>query len=67
MRIVYTNYRHQTAVRTSSRSVCVRSTEWHPNLSGYSEAFDVEKGERRSFAMATSGAGSASSCDGEKA
>jgi len=28
------------------------STEWHPEPQWLLEAFDIEKGERRSFAMA---------------
>ena len=53
VKIVYTNYRHQTAVRTIiPERVWFGSTEWHREPQWLLEALDVEKGERRSFAMA---------------
>lgn len=52
VKIVYTNYRHQTAVRTIiPERVWFGSTEWHPEPQWLLDALDVEKGERRSFAM----------------
>jgi hypothetical protein len=53
VKIVYTNYRHQTTMRTIvPERVWFGSTEWHPEPQWLLEALDVEKGERRSFAMA---------------
>lgn len=53
VRIVYTNYRRQTAVRSIiPERVWFGSTEWHPEPQWLLDALDVEKGERRSFAMA---------------
>lgn len=53
VKIVYTNYRHETAVRTIiPERVWFGSTEWHPEPQWLLEALDVERGEQRSFAMA---------------
>lgn len=53
VRILYTNYRHETAVRTIiPERIWYGSTSWHPGQQWLLDAFDVEKGERRSFAVA---------------
>ena len=53
IRIVYTNYRHETAVRTIiPEKIWYGSTQWHPEQQWLLDAFDVDKGERRSFAVA---------------
>ena len=50
--IRYTNYRGETAVR---RIVPIQihftSTEWHPEPQWVMEAFDLDRGAERSFAM----------------
>lgn len=52
VKIVYTNYRHETTVRTIiPERVWFGSTEWHPEPQWLLNAIDVEKGEQRSFAM----------------
>ena len=53
VRILYTNYRNETAVRTIlPEKVWYGSTSWHPEPQWLLDALDLEKGERRSFAMA---------------
>lgn len=53
VRILYTNYRHETAIRTIiPEKIWYGSTSWHPEQQWLLDAFDVEKGERRSFAIA---------------
>lgn len=53
VRILYTNYRHETAERTIiPEKIWYGSTAWHPKQQWLLDAFDVEKGERRSFAIA---------------
>lgn len=52
VRILYTNYRGETALRTV---VPIRlhfgSTSWHPEPQWLMDATDVQKGEERTFAM----------------
>jgi predicted DNA-binding transcriptional regulator YafY len=50
--IRYTNYRGQTADRRII-PVCIRfgSTEWHPEEQWLLDAFDVDRGADRSFAL----------------
>lgn len=53
VRIVYTNYRGETAPRTIiPRRLWFGSTEWHPEEQWLLDALDVEKNEQRSFAVA---------------
>lgn len=53
VRILYTNYRHETAVRTIiPERIWYGPTSWHPEQQWLLDAFDVEKRERRSFAVA---------------
>lgn len=50
--IGYTNYRGETADRRIiPRSLRFASSEWHPQPQWLLDAFDVEKGAERSFAM----------------
>ena len=50
--VLYTNYRRETALRTIvPKRIWFGSTEWHPEDGWLLDAFDVEKGEERSFAM----------------
>ena len=52
VRIVYSNYRHEISVRTIiPERLWFGSTTWHPQPQWLLDAIDVEKGERRSFAM----------------
>jgi len=52
VRILYTNYRGETGVRIIiPEKLFFGSTEWHPEPQWLLEALDVEKGEKRSFAM----------------
>lgn len=52
IRIVYTNYRGETAMRTILPDrIWFGSTEWHPEEQWLLDAFDLEKGEQRSFAV----------------
>lgn len=52
-RIVYTNYRGETATRLIvPRRLWFGSTEWHPEAQWLLDALDVEKNEQRSFAVA---------------
>jgi predicted DNA-binding transcriptional regulator YafY len=53
VRIVYTNYRNETAIRAIiPERIWYGSTTWHPQEQWLLDAFDIEKGERRSFALA---------------
>lgn len=52
VRIVYTNYRGETAIRTVvPRLIQFAATEWHPEPQWLLVAFDLEKQAERSFAM----------------
>jgi len=52
VRILYTNYRGETALRTIvPEKMLFGGTEWHPEPQWLLEAYDVEKGASRSFAM----------------
>jgi len=52
VRILYTNYRGETALRTIlPEKIIFGSTEWHPEMQWLLEAFDEEKGAIRAFAM----------------
>jgi predicted DNA-binding transcriptional regulator YafY len=52
VRILYTNYRGETALRTVvPERIFFGSTEWHPEPQWLLEALDLEKGQSRSFAM----------------
>ena len=52
VRILYTNYRDETALRSIiPERLLFGSTEWHPEPQWLMEAFDVEKGQNRTFAM----------------
>lgn len=53
VRILYTNYRNETATRTVlPERIWYGSTPWHPQPQWLLDALDVERGERRSFAVA---------------
>lgn len=53
IRITYTNYRHETSVRTIiPEKIWYGVTPWHPAQQWFCDAFDVDKAERRSFAIA---------------
>ncbi len=50
--IRYTNYRGETALRRiMPKAVRFGSTEWHPAEQWFLDAFDLDKGADRSFAM----------------
>jgi predicted DNA-binding transcriptional regulator YafY len=50
--IVYTNYRGETAQRRIvPQRVWFGATEWHPGEQWLLDAFDLEKGSPRSFAL----------------
>lgn len=52
IRILYTNYRGETALRSVvPQHLVFGSTEWHPEPQWLMEALDVEKGQSRTFAM----------------
>jgi len=52
VRIVYTNYRGETAIRTIlPEQLHFGSTSWHPEPQWLLDAVDVEKREKRTFAM----------------
>lgn len=52
LRIEYTNWRGETAVRTIVPiSLRFGSTQWHPEAQWLLKARDVEKGEEREFAL----------------
>lgn len=53
VRVVYTNYRRETSERTIlPERLWFGSTPWHPEPQWLLDAVDLEKGERRSFAVA---------------
>ncbi|MBX9580244.1 MAG: hypothetical protein K2X87_08040 [Gemmataceae bacterium] len=50
--IRYTNYKGETALRRIiPRHIHFVSTEWHPEPQWVIEAFDLDRGAERSFAM----------------
>ena len=50
--IRYTNYRGETALRRIvPRAIRFASTEWHPGEQWLLDAYDLDKGADRSFAM----------------
>lgn len=52
VRILYTNYRGETAWRTIvPRCLTFAASEWHPEHQWVLKAFDVEKGAARDFVM----------------
>jgi predicted DNA-binding transcriptional regulator YafY len=52
IRIIYTNYRGETAQRTIvPQRVWFGATEWHPEEQWLLDAVDVEKNAQRSFAL----------------
>jgi predicted DNA-binding transcriptional regulator YafY len=52
IRILYTNYRGETALRTViPERLHFGSTEWHPEPQWLLDALDLEKGQSRTFAM----------------
>lgn len=52
VRILYTNYRGETSLRTIiPEKLWFGSTEWHAESQWLLDAVDVEKGQSRSFAM----------------
>ena len=52
VRIVYTNYRGETAIRTiRPERLHFGSTSWHPEPQWLLDAEDLEKREKRTFAM----------------
>jgi len=52
VRILYTNYRGETSLRTIvPEKIWFGSTEWHPESQWLLDALDLEKSQGRSFAM----------------
>lgn len=52
VRILYTNYKGDTALRTIvPERVFFATTEWHPEPQWLLEALDVDKHQMRSFAL----------------
>lgn len=52
VRIVYTNYRGETAIREIvPQRMWFGATEWHPEQQWLLNAFDVEKNAVRAFAV----------------
>jgi predicted DNA-binding transcriptional regulator YafY len=52
VKICYTNYRGETAIREIVPiKIWFGSTDWHPENGWLLDAFDIEKGADRSFAM----------------
>jgi predicted DNA-binding transcriptional regulator YafY len=52
VRIVYTNYRGETAIREIiPQRVWFGATEWHPEEQWLLDALDLEKNAVRAFAM----------------
>jgi predicted DNA-binding transcriptional regulator YafY len=52
VKILYTNYRGETAIRTiTPEKIWFGETEWHPGEQWLLDAFDLEKQTMRSFAM----------------
>ncbi|HRI10496.1 MAG TPA: hypothetical protein PKW35_21900 [Nannocystaceae bacterium] len=53
VRVVYTNYRGETATRTIlPERIWFGTTSWHPRPQWLLDAVDLEKGALRSFAIA---------------
>lgn len=52
VRIIYTNYRNETAPRIIiPKRIFFDKTEWHPEEQWLLEAYDLDKKANRSFAM----------------
>ena len=52
VKILYTNYRGETALRTIVPArLFFGKTDWHPEPQWLLDAFDVEKAQNRAFAM----------------
>lgn len=52
IKIVYTNYRGETALReVLPQRVWFGATEWHPEEQWLLDAIDLDKGAPRSFAL----------------
>jgi len=52
VRILYTNYKGTTAVRTIfPERIWFGETEWHSGRQWFLDALDLEKGTQRSFAL----------------
>ena len=52
VKILYTNYRGETAVRSIlPLKIWYGSTDWHPESQWLLDAIDFEKGANRSFAL----------------
>lgn len=52
VKILYTNYRGETAVRTIiPQRIWFGEIEWHPGKQWFLDAFDIEKNAQRSFAV----------------
>lgn len=52
VKVIYTNYRGETATRTiRPRAMRFGTSEWHPEPQWLLEAFDIDKNERREFAV----------------
>lgn len=52
VRILYTNYRGETALRNIiPEKLFFGSTQWHPEPQWLLEAVDLDRQEKRSFAM----------------
>lgn len=52
VRVVYTNYRRETSERTIlPERLWFGSTPWHPEPQWLLDAIDLDRGERRSFAV----------------
>ena len=52
IKIVYTNYRGETALReVLPQRVWFGSTDWHPEEQWLLDAIDLDKGAPRSFAL----------------
>ena len=50
--ILYTNYRGETSVRTIiPKRIWFGKTDWHPEEQWILEAYDLDKGAERGFAM----------------
>lgn len=53
VRILYTNYRDETGVRTIlPQRIWFGATPWHPEPQWLLDALDMDKGVMRSFALA---------------
>jgi predicted DNA-binding transcriptional regulator YafY len=52
VRILYTNYRGETSLRRiRPERIFFGSSDWHPEAQWLLEAYDVDKGALRGFAM----------------